>query len=267
MNTAKFGLPSLVLLVVGSAQSATPFSIEVTAGYGTSKVSRSGTPSADSDLTQFGITYFLQSPNIESVPLAESAYLAKSDSISVSHASIELDDFDQSTTSFKSRFVTSTNAIFNLGYDQLDSDSTSGDSFTIGYGQHITSGHSYTVDLNYVEEFDIVSLSYTNRLVQDNSGKKWSTLEFTTGIIDIGESNNLSVRLSGDSYLSLVHGIGGGISYVDLDAGSILELDLNTRYFFSDRIFAKANIIYSKVESDVDEVDGTTYALNVGARF
>lgn len=267
MNTANFGLPSLVLLLVGSAQAATPFSVEVNAGYGKSEVSQSGSPSSDFDLTQFGITYFLQAPNIEAVPLAESAYLAKSDSISVSHASTELDDFDQSTTSFKSRFVTSTNAIFNLGFARLDSNDTSSDSFTIGYGQHITNGHSYTVDLNYVEEVDIVSLSYTNRLVQDNSGAKWSTLEFTTSILDIGEGNNLSIRLSGDSYLSLVHGIGGGLSYVDLDAGSILELDLNTRYFFSDRIFAEANILYSKVESDIDEVDGTAYVLNIGARF
>jgi len=256
-----------LLLITSFAHSATPYSIEFTAESGTSDVSGGISPSPDSDNVAFGLSYYLQATGDSAVPLAEAAYLAKSDSISVNYQTLESDDIDQSITSLSSRFVAPSNSIYKLGFNRLDADGFDSDSFTLGFGRHISDGHSYTFDLNYADEADIVSLLYLNRLVQDNGSGKWSTLEFNTGIIDIGGGNNLTIGISGDSYLSLNHGIGAGISYVDLDSGSLLALSLDTRYFISDRLFAELLVAYSKTDINNADVDVTNYTLKLGARF
>jgi len=266
MKSVFWKLTLLLPLTMGNALSAEPYRIEISAGIWKSNYSGDG-PSSDSDSTRIGFQYLLQAPQQEAVPLAEAAYLAKSDAVSVDHFILDLEGSKETTTGLKSRFVTPTDTIFTLAYVQQDLGNISADSMTVGIGKHITKGHSYTVNLNYADDPDIISLAYVNRLVQDNNGGKWSSLEFTTSIIDIGEGNNLAIGINGDSYLSLHHSIGAGLLYTDLGAGSVIDLNLNSRYFLTDRLFGAVIASYSKLDFGNGDTNSTTFALNLGARF
>lgn len=269
----------LSISLLAAAGIATAGSYQIEAGFGYNDVSfEQGSSDADADGISIGGTFYFTEVDNTKGPLSEAAFIQHASDVSVTHASLDIDDSDVESTdlSIVTRIVMPSNITFTAGYANHDVEqgslSNDTDSFTFGGGYYINDltelGLTYqTIEVDDNNDADIIAFT-AKALMLDTSLPV--ALEGGISFLssDIDNSDGEAFSAAATLYPSRELGVSIGLTLVSLDQEDVTTIDLTGEYFITPQ--AVVGLAYSMATSEEDgqqDLDTDTLLLSGAYRF